>query len=450
MAILVGNKWWMSRTSHHNDVLPMHIFFIILLCVMQFLITSEAKAAVPVLVDAGNGTVVDTANNLTWLKNANCFSESQGWGQLWGAATSSSNNLASGQCGLYDNSKPGDWHLATSSELSSVYLSSPLTSGKFINVQNSAYWSSTKVSYYTYSYYWVHMGDGGVGNSTSDNPKYVWPVRSGQYWAVVLSPINIIKSGSGSGSIASNPSGISCGSTCSYNFTSGQSIILTASASSGSTFNSWVGCNIPNGNQCTVAADGTTNSITAVFEDNLPPTISFSSVPLSYSNQASGMIAFTADEAATFECKVDSGTYTSCTSPFSYSGLANGQHTVAIKATDGAGNTSTSTKTWTVNTALAASSAILLPQTGQTKCYNSTGTEIGCDGTGQDGDIQAGVPWPNPRFTDNGYGTVTDNLTELQWTKDANLAGTKTWQEALDYVTAMNNANNGLGTSPHA
>ena len=66
---------------------------------------------------------------------------------------------------------------------------------------------------------------------------------------------------------------------------------------------------------------------------------------------------------------------------------------------------------------------IQLPQTGQTKCYDTNGNQIPCAGTGQDGEIQAGVAWPNPRFTDNGNGTVTDNLTGLMWTKDANPVG---------------------------
>ena len=83
-------------------------------------------------------------------------------------------------------------------------------------------------------------------------------------------------------------------------------------------------------------------------------------------------------------------------------------------------------------------SVICLPKTGQTSCYNSSGT-ISCSGTGQDGDIQAGVAWPSPRFADHGDGTVTDSLTGLEWTKDANPAvATKTWQQALDYVKTLN------------
>ncbi len=97
-------------------------------------------------------------------------------------------------------------------------------------------------------------------------------------------------------------------------------------------------------------------------------------------------------------------------------------------------------------------SSIELPRTGQTTCYDTAVAVIACAGTGQDGEIQAGVPWPSPRFTDNGDATVTDNLTGLMWTKDGNAPGpgacspatTKNWQGALDYVACLN-ANNYLG-----
>jgi len=72
---------------------------------------------------------------------------------------------------------------------------------------------------------------------------------------------------------------------------------------------------------------------------------------------------------------------------------------------------------------LAHAGTVNLPRTGQTKCYDINGIEIPCAGTGQDGEIRAGVAWPEPRFTANGDGTMTDNLTGLMWTKDANLLG---------------------------
>jgi hypothetical protein len=97
-----------------------------------------------------------------------------------------------------------------------------------------------------------------------------------------------------------------------------------------------------------------------------------------------------------------------------------------------------------------------LPKTGQTKCYDTTGKEISCTGTGQNGEIQAGVAWPEPRFITNADFTIQDNLTGLVWAFDGNIMPTRdpgwdadgiandgrvTWQHALDYVTKLNSEN---------
>ena len=75
-----------------------------------------------------------------------------------------------------------------------------------------------------------------------------------------------------------------------------------------------------------------------------------------------------------------------------------------------------------------------LPKTGQTTVYSS----------GDDGDLQKGVAWPSPRFTDNSDGTVSDNLTGLVWLKNANCAGTMTWNDALDYCNTLASGSCGL------
>jgi hypothetical protein len=51
--------------------------------------------------------------------------------------------------------------------------------------------------------------------------------------------------------------------------------------------------------------------------------------------------------------------------------------------------------------------------------------------TGDDGDLREGLPWPSPRLTDHGDGTVTDELTGLVWLEDANCFGDQTWANAL-------------------
>lgn len=76
-----------------------------------------------------------------------------------------------------------------------------------------------------------------------------------------------------------------------------------------------------------------------------------------------------------------------------------------------------------------------------TQCFDETGASRNCAGTGEDGENQAGVTWPTPRFTDNGDGTVTDNLTGLMWLLDADCPGGQVgWQAALDWIDSTLNA----------
>jgi hypothetical protein len=56
---------------------------------------------------------------------------------------------------------------------------------------------------------------------------------------------------------------------------------------------------------------------------------------------------------------------------------------------------------------------------------------------GDDGDIQAGVQWPVPRFTDLDNGTVRDNLTGLIWLKNANCFDVRSWAQALTAATNL-------------
>ena len=73
---------------------------------------------------------------------------------------------------------------------------------------------------------------------------------------------------------------------------------------------------------------------------------------------------------------------------------------------------------------------------------------------GDDGALQAGVAWPDPRFSDNGDGTLTDNLTSLVWLRDANCIanrypqfdqqltpgdGQVRHERALEFIAGINN-----------
>jgi hypothetical protein len=71
-----------------------------------------------------------------------------------------------------------------------------------------------------------------------------------------------------------------------------------------------------------------------------------------------------------------------------------------------------------------------IQKTGQTDCSDAAGSPIDCAGTGQDGEYQKGAS-VDPRFTDNGDGTVTDNLTSLIWLQNSNCFGNRDWSSAL-------------------
>lgn len=89
-------------------------------------------------------------------------------------------------------------------------------------------------------------------------------------------------------------------------------------------------------------------------------------------------------------------------------------------------------------------------KSGLTHCWNTRGAPVDCAGTGQDGEIQAGLASPQPRFVDNGDGTVTDGLTGLVWLQDASAYGRVTWAEALANARALKSDDCGLSDGSQA
>ncbi len=89
--------------------------------------------------------------------------------------------------------------------------------------------------------------------------------------------------------------------------------------------------------------------------------------------------------------------------------------------------------------AVSFAGTVQLPRTGQKQCYDTDGNVISCTGTGQDGDIKAGVAWPNPRFLQNGN-CVIDYLTGLTWLRALPFTYMMTWSQTLDYVSSINSS----------
>ncbi|MBF0317861.1 MAG: VCBS repeat-containing protein [Nitrospirae bacterium] len=81
---------------------------------------------------------------------------------------------------------------------------------------------------------------------------------------VIKDALTLNKAGTGSGTVTSSPAGISCGSTCSYEFLKDASVTLTATADSGSNFVSWTGDCTGTTTTCTLTMSGG-KIVTATF-----------------------------------------------------------------------------------------------------------------------------------------------------------------------------------------
>ena len=141
-------------------------------------------------------------------------------------------------------------------------------------------------------------------------------------------------------------------------------------------------------------------AITASFSETMDAS-TVSTATFSLNNGVTGALSYTGTTA----------TFTS-SSNLAYSTTYTATITTGVK--DAAGNAMATAYTWTFTTGTAAPAATgRMPDTNQTTWYNTSGTVISCAGTGQDGAYTINPP----SYTDNGNGTVTDNVTGLIWQK---------------------------------
>jgi len=82
--------------------------------------------------------------------------------------------------------------------------------------------------------------------------------------------LSVAKTGSGTGSITSAPTGIDCGATCSHDYDDGTSVTLTATAADGSSFDGWSGGGCSGTGTCVLTIHADT-PLTATFTANPPP-----------------------------------------------------------------------------------------------------------------------------------------------------------------------------------
>ncbi len=104
----------------------------------------------------------------------------------------------------------------------------------------------------------------------------------------VLRAVTITRSGGGSGTVASTPTGISCGSICAAEFVHGTVVTLTPTPSAGSAFTGWSGGGCTGTGTCVVTLNSAA-AITAQFQ-LLSPALSWTAGPttLAFGGQSMG------------------------------------------------------------------------------------------------------------------------------------------------------------------
>jgi len=125
------------------------------------------------------------------------------------------------------------------------------------------------------------------------------------------------------------------------------------------------------------------------------PTIT--SQPAALANSSSASFSFSGPEAnLRYACSLDGAAYTTCTSPASYSNLAQGTHNFGVRATDAAGNAgSPTTATWRVDTVAPPAPALTTkPTNPTTNATNDFAWTIAESGTTSECSLENGAWGP--------------------------------------------------------
>lgn len=106
--------------------------------------------------------------------------------------------------------------------------------------------------------------------------------------------------------------------------------------------------------------------------DLTAPDTTITAAPPAASASTNASFSFSGSDAgsgvASFECSLDGGVFTACTSPQNYAGLSEGNHTFQVRAVDAAGNVdgSAAVRAWVVDTTAPAAPVVTTPANGAT------------------------------------------------------------------------------------
>lgn len=149
----------------------------------------------------------------------------------------------------------------------------------------------------------------------------------------------VTRSGAGSGTVTSLPTGIACGSDCGTSYDDGTTVVLIADPAAGSTFTAWGGACSGAAILCTVTMTEAL-SVSAAFT-SIPPGTTITRSPKktmrTKTKRTKVRFAFRSDQpGSTFECRFDRRPFAACSSPLQLK-VKTGRHTFQVRAVNGAG-----------------------------------------------------------------------------------------------------------------
>jgi DNA-directed RNA polymerase specialized sigma24 family protein len=113
---------------------------------------------------------------------------------------------------------------------------------------------------------------------------------------------------------------------------------------------------------------------------DLPPETSITDAPSGPTSSTSATFRFSStDTAATFQCKLDDRSWSSCASGKTYTGLPQGSHTFRVRAKDSAGTNdpSPAERTWKVDTVAPATTITSVSVSGKSAAFSFSSSEAG-------------------------------------------------------------------------
>ena len=153
-------------------------------------VQSGVRLVAPRFIEHGNGTITDTMTGLVWLKKADCIRAK------WLDALAAVSTLASGQCGLSDNSSAGQWRMPNRHELESLADRAQNNQALYFNytylnkngsvyqlpiftnyIENQSYWTSTTDTADPTEAWTVYSCDFGIYDIPKDSLGYTLAVR---------------------------------------------------------------------------------------------------------------------------------------------------------------------------------------------------------------------------------------------------------------------------------